>query len=269
MDAVLPIYFQIKQTIRGWIVNRQYNPGEKIPSETELMVQFKVSRMTVRQAISQLVQEGLLISRRGEGTFVSTDERLINSFNAELRGFLDNIFARNLNLETRSATVTLMAAPKLIKQKLELNNDECNVIQIKRNRFLHGKNFNFAINYIPVDIGERIVESELYKKPLSQILVGDLGVSFAESVQTIEASFADQEVAEALAVASGSPILFIERIVFNREHKPVDLFQSSYPGDRCKLVVHFKNVRRKWVHQFVKHEDNIGSGDQTGRQDPG
>ena len=67
MDAVLPIYFQIKQTIRGWIVNRQYNPGEKIPSEAELMAQFKVSRLTVRQAISQLVQEGLLISTEGRG----------------------------------------------------------------------------------------------------------------------------------------------------------------------------------------------------------
>ena len=256
MDAVLPIYFQIKQTIRGWIVNREYNPGEKIPSEAELMVHFKVSRLTVRQAISQLVQEGLLVSRRGEGTFVSTDERLINSFNAELRGFLDNIFARNLNLETRDVKVTRMAAPKLIKQKLELDDGNCDVIQIKRNRYLHGKNFNFAVNYVPVAIGERIVESELYKKPLSHILVGDLGVSFAESVQTIEASFADQEVAEALAIASGSPILYIERIVFSKEHKPVDLFQSSYPGDRCKLVVRFKNVRSKWVHQFVKQERN-------------
>ena len=256
LDAVLPIYFQIKQTIRGWIVNREYNPGDKIPSESELMAQFKVSRLTVRQAISQLVQEGLLISRRGEGSFVSTDEKLINSFNAELRGFLDNIFARNLNLETRDAKVTRMAASKLIKQKLELEDGECDVIQIKRIRFLHGKNFNFAINYLPVAIGERIVESELYKKPLSQILVGDLGVSFEESMQTIGASFADHEVAEALAIASGSPTLFIERIVYNREHQPVDLFQSSYPGDRCKLIVRFKNVNSKWVHQFVKQERN-------------
>lgn len=257
MDAVLPIYFQIKQTVRGWIVNRQYNPGEKIPSEAELMAQFKVSRLTVRQAITQLVQEGLLVSRRGEGTFVSTDERLINSFNAELRGFLDNIFARNLNLETREVKVARMAAPKLVKQKLELDNGDCDVIQIKRNRFHNGKNFNFAINYLPLAIGERIVESKLYKKPLSQILVGDLGVCFEESMQTIEASFADQEVAEALAIASGSPILYIERIVYNKEHKPVDLFQSSYPGDRCKLIVRFKNVNSKWVHEFVKQKRNI------------
>jgi GntR family transcriptional regulator len=254
MDVILPIYYQIKQTIRGWIVNREYNPGEKIPSEAELMAQFKVSRLTVRQAISQLVQEGLLISRRGEGTFVSTDEGLINSFNAELRGFADNIFARNLNIETRSVTLTRMAAPKLIREKLELSGDACDVIQIKRHRYLNGKIFSYAINYLPLAIGARIVESELYKKPLSQILVGELGVSFSESVQTIQASFADHETSEALAVASGSPILFIERIVYNREREPVDLFQTSHPGDRFKLIVRFKNVNSRWVHQNGKRE---------------
>ncbi|MDA8126616.1 MAG: GntR family transcriptional regulator [Deltaproteobacteria bacterium] len=254
MDSVLPIYYQIKHAIRSWIINREYNPGEKIPSEAELMGQFKVSRLTVRQAISQLVQEGLLISRRGEGTFVSTDEQLINSFNAELRGFADNIFARNLNVETRSVSLTRMAAPKVIKQKLDIGEGGGDVFQIKRNRFLHGKHFSFAVNYLPLHIGERVSEDELYRKPLSRILVGELGITFAESVQTIQASFADHEVAEALAIASGSPILFIERIVYNREHKPVDVFQSSYPGDQFKLLVRFKNVKSRWVHQSEKSE---------------
>ena len=80
MTTVLPIYYQIKQTIKGWIVNKEFGPGNKIPSENELADRFSVSRLTVRQAISQLTQEGFLNSRRGEGTFVTRDERLFNSF---------------------------------------------------------------------------------------------------------------------------------------------------------------------------------------------
>jgi DNA-binding GntR family transcriptional regulator len=56
MDSILPIYYQIKQTIRNGIVNKEFVPGEKIPSETEMMARFHVSRLTIRRAISQLVQ---------------------------------------------------------------------------------------------------------------------------------------------------------------------------------------------------------------------
>ena len=66
MSTLLPIYYQIKQTIKNWILNKEFNPGEKIPSENELAKKFNVSRLTARQAISQLVQEGFLISKRGE-----------------------------------------------------------------------------------------------------------------------------------------------------------------------------------------------------------
>jgi len=67
---LLPIYYQVKQTIRNWIINREYNPGDKIPSENELADNFKVSRLAVRQAISQLIQEGFLVTKRGEVRFV-------------------------------------------------------------------------------------------------------------------------------------------------------------------------------------------------------
>ena len=83
MNSVLPIYFQVKQTIRSWLINKEFSSGEKIPSEMELVRRFRASRLTIRQALSQLVQEGFLVSRRGEGTYVSANEELINSFNAE------------------------------------------------------------------------------------------------------------------------------------------------------------------------------------------
>jgi GntR family transcriptional regulator len=83
MNSILPIYYQIKQTIRAWIIDREFGPGEKIPSEHELSERFGVSRLTVRQAIAQLTQEGFLVSRRGEGTFVTDDEGLIESCNFE------------------------------------------------------------------------------------------------------------------------------------------------------------------------------------------
>jgi len=75
MAAILPIYYQIKQTIRNWIINKEYNPGERIPSENELAERFKVSRLTVRQAISQLSQEGFLKQQEGRGHLYHGEHR--------------------------------------------------------------------------------------------------------------------------------------------------------------------------------------------------
>jgi GntR family transcriptional regulator len=254
MTTVLPIYYQIKQTIKGWIVNKEFGPGNKIPSENELADHFNVSRLTVRQAISQLIQEGFLNSRRGEGTFVTSNENLINSFSLETTGFMDELFSTQLSkVSTKWATLSKMVAPKPVREKLQLETDGEEVVQIKRVRLLRGRPFTYTINYLPVEIGARVNEKDLYRRRLLEILERDLKVEFTEAVQTIEASFADQEVAEKLEVASGSPILFVEKIMYSKQHKPIELFQSSYRGDLFKFIVRFNKVKKRngsqWIHQ--------------------
>lgn len=252
MSALLPAYYQIKQTIKNWILNKEFNPGEKIPSENELGEKFNVSRLTVRQAISQLVQEGFLISKRGEGTFVTPNEHLIGSFSLEFTGFMDDLFYQISKCKTKSVKINRIPVPKVIKEKLELSNSGEEVIQIKRVRFLNDKPFNYTINYLPFDIGRRITEKELFRKPLLQIMEQDLGIQFTEAFQTIEASFADQEVSEQLGIVSGSPILLVERIMYTKKRKPVEVVQSSYRGDLYKYIVRLKNIKRKngsiWIH---------------------
>jgi len=253
MNPVLPVYYQIKETIRSWIIDKEYSPGGKIPSENELAEKFKVSRLTVRQAISQLIQEGLLSSKRGEGTFVTDDENLIESFSLEFRGFMDDLFFHSLTgIKIKSVIISRVTPPKSIREKLALNIEDEEVIQIKRTRFLRDKLLTYTINYLPMEIGRKITEENLYKKPLLQILEEDLGIQFIEAVQTIEASFADQDVAKILGILSGAPILLIERIMYTKKHKPVEFFQSSYRGDLYKYIVRLKKTKEKdmWVHQL-------------------
>jgi GntR family transcriptional regulator len=162
-----------------------------------------------------LIQEGFLISKRGEGTFVTKNENLINSFNLEFSGFMDDLFYQVQKSKTKSVKIAKMVAPKLIKEKLELKVD-AEVVQIKRVRFKENNSFAYTINYLPIEIGTKIIKGQLYEKPLLRILEQDLGIQFTEAFQTIEASFADQEVSEALGIASGAPVLFVERIMYGR-----------------------------------------------------
>ena len=253
MHTLLPIYYQIKQTIKNWIINKEFSPGGKIPSENELAGRFGVSRLTVRQAISQLTQEGFLVSRRGEGTFVTENVQLIDSCSFEFRGLIDDFFFAQISeIKTRSVETERRVAPKLIREKLQLEGPDTEVIQIKRVRYLKDKRFTYSTNYLPLEIGSRIKEKMLYEKSLLQVLGQDLGIQFTEAVQTIEASFSDHDIAERLAIPSGSPILFVERIIYAKQ-RPIEIFQSAYPGDLYKFIVRYKNVIKKdgseWIHQ--------------------
>ena len=254
MNALLPLYYQIKQTIKGWIVNKEFKPGDKIPSENELAKRFKVNRLTVRQALSQLIQEGFLISKRGQGTFVVDNEDLYENLDLEFTGFIDDLFYQITKTKTMSVEIRKVTVNALIKEKLRLDDSEESVIQIKRVRYKNSNSFAYTVNYLPLDIGTKITEEDLKKKPLLQIIEEDLNIQFTEAFQTIEASFADKEVSERLRVAQGSPILYVERVMYTGKHKPVEFVQTSYRGDLYKYIVRLKTVRRKhdsiWIHDY-------------------
>jgi len=256
MNAVMPVYYQIKQTIRQWIINKEFRSGEKIPSENHIAEIFGVSRVTVRQAISHLIQEGFLDVQKGEGTFVTKNVDLIDSFSFEFSGFIDDVLHQLPGFRTKSVEIFKTVAPRHVAEKLELTSENREVVQINRVRLFRDRFLTYSVNSLPLEIGLKVRESDLYERRLLEILSQDLKIQFTEAVQTVEALFASQEVAEKIGVASGSPVLFVERIMYTKKRKPVELFQSTYRGDLHKFIVRFKNVRRKdgqeWVHSFNK-----------------
>jgi len=247
----LPIYYQIAQTIKQWIVQKDYQAGDRIPSENELAARFKVSRLTARQALSQLVQENLLVRRRGQGTFVTDNVGLIHGFSLAFTGFIDDLFYEVSRAKTKWVSIAHVKSPKRVSEKLKLAEGE-KVTQIKRARFLQNKPFCFALNYLPIEIGSKIKEEELYKKPLLRIMEQDIGIDFSEALQVIRSTFAEQEVAEHIQTTPGAPILFVERIMYDEKKRPVEMVQLSYRGDIFKYIVKLTKIKRKnksvWVH---------------------
>ena len=252
MPSIVPVYYQIKQTVKNWIINKEYDSGEKIPSENDLADKFGVSRLTVRQATSQLIQEGLLRTKRGEGTFVTKDQKLIDSYSLEFTGFMDDLFYEVSKTKTESVEINMIPTPKFLRDRIDLDKGIEEVEQIKRIRFKGKKSFAYTVNYLWGELAGKITEKQLYKKPLLQIMEEDLGVRFTEAFQTIEASFADRFIAERLGVPSGSPILFVDRIMYTKNRKPVEIVQSSYRSDLYKYTVRLKRKEKEgsfWVHE--------------------
>jgi GntR family transcriptional regulator len=119
MNPSIPVYYQIRNTIKDWIANKDYSYGDKIPSENELAKLFHVTRLTVRQGIALLVQEGLLTRKRGEGTFVTADESLIRSLGLKFTGFIDGLFYEVSRTKTKSVAIEKISCSKSVKEKLK------------------------------------------------------------------------------------------------------------------------------------------------------
>jgi GntR family transcriptional regulator len=260
MASVLPVYYQIMQTIKSWIVNKEFSPGQKIPSENELAERFRVSRLTARQAIAQLAGEGFITSRRGEGTFVTNNEDVINSASLEFRGCMDDLFFHQMvKTRIKSVAIETITPSRTILEKLALDGKDCEVTEIRRVQILRDGVYNHIANYLPAEIGSRISVEQLYERTLLNILEKDFKIKFTEAVQTIEASFASRDIAEKLGIASGSPVLIVERVMYTRNHKPIEVYQASYRGDLHRFIFRLKNVEgrsgRRWMHEMDNKMD--------------
>ena len=256
MEPVLPVYHQIRRTIKYWILDQRYGANDKIPPEHELASQFNVNRMTIRQALSPLVDEGLLIRKRGEGTFVTPNEELIQGMSLKHIDMASVLFLPLIKSKTLTIVKAEIAPTPLIRKKLELNDDEPLVVMLKRDRLVPEGFRAFTINYLPLEIGRRLDEEELSKRPLLKIMEDDLKINFIEAFETIEASFADEETASHLGIATGAPTLVTERIMYAENGRPVELVNTIYDANLYKCCLHLKKVKRgrsfDWICQITK-----------------
>jgi GntR family transcriptional regulator len=256
MEPVLPVYHQIRRAIRYWVLDKRYLPNQKIPPEYDLASQFNVNRMTVRQALSSLVQEGLLIRKRGEGTFVTGDEDLIQGMSLKHISLTNELLLPLMKSKTLTVAKSEVAPPPIVREKLELNPDDTLVVRITRDRLVPEGFRAFTVNYLPMDIGRSISEKELLKRPLVKIMEDDLKINFIEAFQTIEASFADEETAAHLGILPGVPTLLMERIMYAEKGKPVELVNTIYEANSYKCSLHLKKVKRgpsfDWICQITK-----------------
>ena len=256
MEPILPVYHQIRRAIKQWIVDKHYCPTDKIPPEHVLASQFDVNRMTVRQALSSLVDEGLLIRKRGDGTFVTHNEALIRDMGLKHIGIANELLLPLEKSKTLTVEKSEIEPSPLVREKLDLGKNDRHVVRIIRDRLVPEGFRAFTINYLPLGIGKQIHEKALMKKPLLKIMEDDLKIKFIEAFQTIEASFADEEMATHLGILPGNPVLSTERIMYAEKGRPVELVNTIYASGRYKACLSLKRVKRgssyEWLCQITK-----------------
>lgn len=233
-NSPIPLYYQLKEIMRDYIMEAGLKPGDRFPSERELIKRFPVSRMTLRQALNELVSEGLLVRKRGRGTFVAPGKMLQGLHS--LTSFSEDMYSRGLTPSSRILSVTTTRAGQTIAAKLDLPY-EAELIRIERLRLADGTPMALETSHLEARRFRKLQELLGDKSSLYSILRRHFGVKFARAEETLEAVAAKSREASLLDIEKGAPVLFRERITYEEGGNPVEYVQSLYRADRYKFRV--------------------------------
>ena len=237
----IPLYLQLEQIIKSKILIGEFMPGDQIPTEKDLCETYEISSITARQAILNLVNEGMLVRRQGKGTFVTQRPKNIENLKTlHLNGNIENIIPVGLKGKVvKVLDIAKIKIPKTVAASLGLE-DGIDVVRIRRTRSDHKIPVSYIKNYLPLEVGGKIKKEDLRQQPMLHVLSKKLGISIKGGNQYIGAIVADYDIASALKVNISSPILYLETLIYERKQKPVDYVQTFYRPDHFRINVELK-----------------------------
>lgn len=228
-----PLYVQIQEYIAERILSGKMAPESKIPSERDLSLELEVSRMTVRRAITELVNEGLLVRRHGAGTFVSKPKMTCEA--RELINYQQAMRARNIFTTSQLLEFGEVAASRRLAEKLEIDLGQP-LYRVVILRLANRAPVILERVFIPSARCPHLEEYDLEKTAVYDLLTTGYGANLTCVSQTIEAVAASETVADQLRVEEGFPLLLVSRIVFHSENgKPLMYSQDFLRSDTIRI----------------------------------
>ena len=220
--APTSLYGRIRDELRAQIVSGIYPPHARLPSESELMARYGVSRITVRNALAELEKEGILFKLAGKGVFVSKPK----SFQSltRLQGFAEAMAGHEIFNEV--IAIGTVAANAEVAQKLNLP-EHAAVTELQRVRYVDREPVSFDITYVAPHIGARLAREDLATRDIFLILENDYDIALGFADLAIDALLADAAIAGRLQISIGDPLLRISRLTHTAGGEPLD-FEYLY-----------------------------------------
>jgi len=228
----IPLYHQLAEEIREQIEARQLPAGERIPSLQELTRQYKVSYMTVRHAIGELVRRGLLEARQGVGTFVAPPKMDYDL--RTLTGFTEDMHARGLAPHARLLELALGPAGERIAQKLRISPSE-KIVHVARLRYSGDLPAVLDDSCLPSSLCPGLENEDLEHTSLYGLLEGPYGLVLDHALQVIETTGANLYEAGLLGVPVGASMMLVRGVTYLADGRPAEYFKNVYRGDRFRF----------------------------------
>jgi len=233
----LPRYYQLMEIVREKVRTSAWPPGAAIPSERDLCEQYGISRMTARQAIVELVHDGLLYREQGRGTFVATPR--IAQHLLSLTGFTQDMRSRDVQPGAKVLTVEMWPADDAAADRLRLKPGSP-VFRLRRLRLADAEPLAVETSVVSFLGCDRLLDDNLAEESLYHLLESKYGLVLDQADQEVEAHSAFGEQATLLGIAEGAPVLRTRRVTYDARHQPVEYATSVYRGDKYTFYTHLR-----------------------------
>lgn len=236
-QSPIPMYYQIMNQLREKIEAGEYTVDSALPPERELVEAYDVSRMTIRQAILELVNEGILIRRKGIGTFVAPPK--IEQALSSLTSFTEDMAQRGMKAGSRIVSFKEIVPDPTIRKSLGLNAEEmayeCVRLRLADEAPMALETTTLVASLCPGLCAEDVENQSLYK-----VLGERWNIELNYAMQTLEPLLAPPYEASLLHVAPGSPLLLMHRVTYDHSGRAFEHVKSLYRGDRYKFVTELR-----------------------------
>ena len=228
------LYWQLAERVRERIAAGHYAGGSQLPTEEALGREFGVSRITVRAALDRLAAAGLVRRERGRGTFVAA--RPIELDLDRFTDFAEDMAAVGLGQSSRVTHFAEELPTAEIARRLGTAPGSA-VVRVDRLRLADDRPIAFDRTYLPLRYGRLLDRADLATVTILHQLEVGFGIPILSGRYVIEAATAVEEVATALALAPGDPVLLVHRTPRTTEDMPLFYQQRHYRADRVCYTV--------------------------------
>ncbi len=239
IESEVPLYFQLVKVIKSFICTKALEPGDLIPGEYDFCKAFGISRSTVRRAISELEEQGLVIRRRGLGTFVS-EPKLNRNIN-RIYSFTNDMKMMGLIPSSIIQEFKETSADEALKKILKLPDGESKVYSFTRLRCANDEPLLLETTIIPKYLFPNLSKEMLNNNSLYKLLQREAGIIPFSATETYESTIIVGDAAKILKCRENVSGFNIERIAWNKEGSIYEFTNSIMKGDRAKLVLNLSN----------------------------
>lgn len=228
----VPLYYQLQQQIRTKIELGRLQPGERLPPERAIADELDIARATVRQALDRLCRDGMLLKRRGAGTFVQP-RKLVSDL-AVPRSLSAEAFAQGRHSEILVLSAGLTQASRSLRDILEVGAEPDAVIRVRRLRYLDGETASLETSWLPTDRCAGLLKVDLTGS-LTHALAFACGMRLTRGASELTATVLDAYEAEVLEVELGAAAFLFEGTNWDERDRPVEFVRTLLRGDRFRF----------------------------------
>lgn len=238
-DGPVPLYHQLEQDLTERINAGEFPQGEPMPTEERICEQYGVSRITVRRALDALIAQGLILRRRGVGSFVAERRQGVRS--VRLTGSLDDFLATAGSLDIELLSLERVAPPPEVRAALELPEEEAEVVRLELSSSLSGRPVIYLEIYFPLAIGGVLSRDDLTPGvPVIRLIERKLNLRVVRAHQLIESDLAGAEAARHLGISPATPILRIRRVYFTHGDRPIEVAILRHHPERYQYEIELR-----------------------------